>query len=46
MNGNTKEIKYTLAREEMIELLEKYPFLVYRNIYSGEKTHDTLDEDI
>ena len=35
MNGNTKEIKYTLAREEMIELLEKYPFLVYRNIYSG-----------
>ena len=29
MNGNTKEIKYSLSREEMIDLLKKYPFLVY-----------------
>lgn len=46
MNGNTKEIKYSLSREEMIDLLKKYPFLVYRNVFSGEKSHDTLDEDI
>ena len=30
----------------MIDLLKKYPFLVYRNVFSGEKSHDTLDEDI
>jgi hypothetical protein len=46
MNGNTKEMKYSLSREEMIDLLKKYPFLVYRNVFSGEKSHDTLDEDI
>ncbi len=46
MNGNTKEIKYSLSREEMIDLLKKYPFLVYRNVFSGEKSNDSLDEDI
>ena len=46
MNGNTKEIKYSLSREEMIDLLKKYPFLVYRNVFSSEKSHKTLDEDI
>lgn len=46
MNGNTKEINYSLSREEMIDLLKKYQFLVYRNVFSGEKSHDTLDEDI
>ena len=46
MNGNTKEMKYSLSREEMIDLLKKYQFLVYRNVFSGEKSHDTLDEDI
>ena len=46
MNRNTKEIKYNLSREEMIELLEKYPFLIYKNGFSGEKIYDNLDEDI
>ena len=46
MSVNTKEIKYNLSREEMIELLEKYPFLIYKNGFSGEKIFDTLDEDI
>ena len=35
-----KEAKYPIADEKMKELLEKYPFLVYRNVFSNEKCFD------
>lgn len=30
----------------MKKLLKKYPFLVYRNIFSGEPVHDNPEEDL
>lgn len=35
-----REAKYPITDEKMKELLEKYPFLVYRNVFSDEKCFD------
>ena len=35
-----RKAKYQITDEKMKELLNKYPFLVYRNNYSGEKCFD------
>lgn len=35
-----KEAKYPITDEKMKELLEKYPFLVYRNVFNDEKCFD------
>lgn len=35
-----------MDNEEMKKLLEKYPFLIYRNVFSREKTYKTLEEDL
>lgn len=36
----------TISDEKMKELLEKYPFLVYRNLWNGQKTYKTEKEDL
>ena len=35
-----RKAKYPITDEKMKELLNKYPFLVYRDNYSGEKCFD------
>lgn len=35
-----------MEKEELKKLLEKYPFLIYRNIFSGEKSFKTEEEDL
>ena len=35
-----RKAKYPITDEKMKELLNKYPFLVYRNVFSGEKCFD------
>ena len=35
-----------MKKEEMKTLLEKYPFLVYRNIFSNKPLHDNPEEDL
>ena len=35
-----------MKKEEMKTILEKYPFLVYRNIFSNKPLHDNPEEDL
>lgn len=35
-----RKAKYPITDEKIKELLNKYPFLVYRNVFSGEKCFD------
>ena len=39
-----REAKYPITDEKMKELLNKYPFLVYRDNYSGEKCFEVVKE--
>ena len=46
MNGNTKEIKHTLAREEMIELLERYGAYNAANLDGGGSSSLVINNEI
>ena len=35
-----------MEKEEMKKLLEKYPFLIHKNIFSGEVCYQTEEEDL